>query len=157
MGIQVNRMEFIRVSKYNIVAIPTNMVDMLWTKLEPLLQLVADISPKNEFSLEHVKERAKKGDTLIIAVCLAEDIIAALTLEVMIFPAGKKSLCLPMIGGEFMEEWMLDFLDLAKAIAKDFNCTELRGFAVRKGWLRKARIHNQDWHEEYAVVTHQLG
>lgn len=54
-----------------------------------------------------------------------------------------------------MNEWMDRFLDIVKAIAKDFNCTELRGIAARKGWMRK--LKPLGWSEVSTIIKCDVG
>ena len=133
-----------------IIAIPANMVDFLWDKIKPHIELVVELS-QGELDVYKTKEKAKLGDLLFIAICDGSNIIATLVLEVRIFDSGKRVLCLPIIGGTRMTEWKQDFLKLAHQIARDFNCEELMGFASRKGWLRE--LKDDGFKEVYTTMS----
>ena len=136
--------------KLHIVAIPANMIEMLWDKVETHIQSVVNVS-HGELTCESSKERAMSGDVLLVAICDGTDIIAVNILEVRVFDSGKKALCIPIVGGSRMSEWKYDFLKYAHQIARDFDCEELRGFAVRKGWLRE--LKDDGWEEVYTTVS----
>jgi hypothetical protein len=46
-------------------------------------------------------------------------------------------------------------LDAEKEIAKSLGCVELRGCAVRNGWLRK--LNKTAWQEVHTVIKLKLG
>ena len=115
-------------SKYSIVAVPTTMVDLLWHQMEQFIQLVVDVS-HDEITCDSVKSAAKAGDLLLVPICDGPVIIAVNVLEIRTFESGKKVLCIPVVGGTNMMEWKDEFLTYMHSIARDFGCTELRGFA----------------------------
>jgi hypothetical protein len=133
-----------------LVAIPTNMVDVMWDKIVPYIDIVVELS-HGELESESTKLKAIDGEILLVAVCDGTDIIAVNILEVRIFESGKRAMCIPVVGGTRMAEWKYDFLKLAHQLARDFNCEELRGFAVRKGWLRE--LKDDGWEEVYTTVS----
>ena len=149
MGLQVDRLGAGSMSDLTISTVPPNLIDVMWSKLRPHLELVIDRAP-DEVSLETVKAKLKKGDAMIITISDGETVVAVNTLEVQIFETGHKVLFIPMTGGERMEEWLDRFLDMAHAVARDLKCHELRGMACRKGWLRTLKPH--DWYELHAVI-----
>jgi hypothetical protein len=53
-----------------------------------------------------------------------------------------------------MFQWGKEFLELVKSIAKHFECNELRGFAVRDGWMKILKDYG--WHENHVVITMPL-
>lgn len=134
---------------FTIAAIPATMIDLVWDRLIPHLERVVNTAP-DEVSLDQIYNHAKLGNVLIVAICKGSDIVAAVTLEVRTFESGLRTLHLPAVGGNEMMEWMDQFLDVAKAIAKDLNCTQLRGAAVRSGWMRV--LKDRGWSEVYTIV-----
>lgn len=141
-------------NKYDIIAVPVNMIDLLWYQIEPLLQLAVDISD-GEMTCEHVYDRAKEGNTLLICICEGPIIISVITVEIRDFPNGKKALCLPMVGGKDVDNWVDDFMEVIKQIAKDFKCEEIRGYAARLGWMRK--LKDKGWSELYSTICYKIG
>jgi len=120
---------------FNLAAIPANMVSLIWDKIEPTLQRVVSVSNR-ELTLEGIKKRCINGSNLIVTVCLENEIVAVTVLDVVEFESGLRAMYIPVVGGEYMNEWLEDAFVIAKAIAKDLNCTEVRGLAVRKGWMK---------------------
>lgn len=129
---------------YVVAGIPQNLIEVLWDDLAPHLQRVVDVA-HNEITLDSIKAKALRGDSLIVPICKGKEIVAVNTVEVRTFDSGEKALFIPVTGGDELDGWMEQFLEVAKGIAKDYQCTKLRGVAARKGWLRV--LKNQGWKE----------
>ena len=121
-----------------IAACPATMVPIVWARVAPMLQLPCDMS-HNETDIESVYARLMAGDSLLTLVSKGTEIVAAITLNVVTFDTGLKALYLPLVSGKYFDQWCDRYFKVVCAIAKDLNCTELRGISVRKGWLRKLR------------------
>lgn len=132
-----------------IAAIPASMVPMLWEKLVKHIEVPVSMS-HNESTVEFIYEQLVTGQMLAVTVSDGTDIEAVNILEVREFCTGLRTLYIPFVAGHRMDEWMDRFLDIAKAIAKDLNCTELRGIAVRKGWLRKLKDYG--WEDISTII-----
>jgi hypothetical protein len=138
---------------YIVAAVPVTLLDVLWDDIKPHIDRVVALA-EDEISTQSMYERAKNGEILVIIICRDTDIVAALTLEVRTFDTGVKALYVPVVGGNEMESWLDQFLNVAKAIAKDFGCTQLRGIAVRKGWLRI--LQSKGWDEVCTIIKADL-
>jgi len=68
--------------------------------------------------------------------------------------SGMKALYFPVISGTKMDLWMDDFMVFAKDLAEKMGCDELRGMAIRPGWIRALKHH--DWEEHYVVLKCKL-
>ena len=123
-------------SEYKISAVPANMIECLWDKIEPIIRRPIELS-HNEVTVDIAKKELMSGGVMLIVITKGPDIIAINTLEVRTFPTGKKALYIPLTGGDDLDKWMEEFLETAKQIAIGYKCTHIRGLAVRKGWLRK--------------------
>ena len=55
----------------------------------------------------------------------------------------------------YLDEWAEDFMVILKAAAKGYGCSELRGMAVRKGWMTK--LKPLGWEEMFTTVRCTLG
>ena len=135
--------------KFDLAAIPANMVNMLWDKIEPILDRVVRASNR-ELTTDGIKGRCISGHNLIVTVCLESEIIAVTVLDVVQFESGLRAMYIPVVGGEYMDEWLEESFEVAKALAKDLNCSEVRGLAARKGWMR--RLKNMNWEEIVTVI-----
>jgi len=123
-------------SGFIFAAIPPYLIDYVWKDVEVILQRVVDCS-HGELTIEHIKRKCKSGDMLLVAILKGDVIVAVNTADVVEFDSGLRVMYIPITGGDFIDEWLFDSLEVAKALARDYNCTELRGLSVRKGWLRK--------------------
>jgi hypothetical protein len=136
--------------KYSLAAVPANMIDIIWDKVEPVLDRVVKVSNR-ELTLDGIKGRCINGKNLLVTVCAGKEIIAVVVLDVVEFESGLRALYIPVVGGENMNEWLADSFEVAKAIAKDFNCTEVRGLSVRKGWMRV--LTKMNWQVITTVIS----
>ena len=134
---------------YQIAAIPVTLVEVLWDRLLPHIQRVVDIAP-DELTVEKIKERSLTADIVLTTISKGSNIIGVITLEIRTFDTGIRALYLPVIGGNEMFDWMDQYLDVAHAIAKDFNCQQIRGLAARKGWMRV--LKDKGFEEVYTAV-----
>jgi len=136
-------------SNITIAAVPQTLIEVIWDRVEELLQRVVNVS-HGELTLELIKKNLIKGDYLLITIAKGKDIIAVNILEIRTFQSGIKALYIPITGGDDLDEWMPRFLELAEGIARDYRCTEMRGLAVRAGWLRKLKPYG--WEPVHTVI-----
>lgn len=122
-------------NNYNIVALPPTLVEVLWDKIVPHLKKAIEIS-NGELTEEGIKRVLLSGNNMALLICRNENIAAVHTLEVRELSEGLRVLHINAIGGEEMGAWFEQYVLVMRAIAKDLNCTEVRGCAVRNGWLR---------------------
>lgn len=134
---------------YIISAIPVTLIDVIWPQVEPLLLKPIGLS-HGECDIVSVYNSIRKGNVLLLTVSLKSKIVAVLTVDVRTFESGLRTLYIPLIGGTDMPKWFDRAMYIIEAIAIDHNCTELRGIAVRKGWLR---ILEKDGWEEVSVTV----
>jgi hypothetical protein len=122
-------------SEYKIVALPTSLVPVLWDKMIPHLQKAIEIS-NGELTEEGVKGALVSGNQMALLICREESVVAVHTLEIKELSEGLRVLHINAIGGDEMDSWFEQYVLVMRAIAKDLNCTEVRGCAVRDGWLK---------------------
>ena len=134
---------------YAIGAVPANMIDLIWDRVEPLIKTVEEKAP-DDISLEVVRERLLSGNNLLVTVSSGPEIIAVNVIDIKELDTGMKILYIPITAGTDMENWIREFLDIAKAIALDHGCDELRGMAVRDGWLKKLKPYG--WEPMFTTV-----
>jgi len=129
------------------------MLDLLWHQIEPLLQLAVDTS-EGETTTEDIYIKTRNGDVLILCMCDGPIIDAVLTLQVITYLNGKRALCMPMVGGKYLDEWMNEGMEVVLQIARDMKCEEVRGYAARTGWLRK--LKHTKWKELYTTICYKV-
>lgn len=136
-------------NKLTIAAVSVALVPHMFPKAAPFLQKAIDKAP-NDLSLESVKQDLLSGNSMMVTISDGEDIVAVNTLTVSTYPTGHKVLYIPITGGERMDEWLDRFMELVHAVARDYECDEIRGMACRKGWLRALKDH--DWYDIHMII-----
>jgi len=132
-----------------ISAIPIPLIEVVWGQVEPILKTVTDVS-HGELTVDSVKAQLLRGDALLMTISENENIVAINTFEVREFGSGMKALYIPITGGKCMDGWLDRFLEIAKQTARDYGCNELRGLAVRKGWMRV--LKERGWEDVHQVI-----
>ena len=138
----------------SIAAIPAPMVDLVWDQVDPLIRSVQAKAP-DDISPAVVKEELVSGRKTLVVINRKERIIAVNVLDIKVLDSGVKVLYIPITAGTEMKDWMEDFLNIATAIAKDCGCIELRGLAVRKGWMKKLEPYG--WEEMFTTIRYRIG
>jgi hypothetical protein len=142
------------VSNYRFEVLHPYTIIQLWDELLPHIERVIKVS-NDEFTAESIKSRATSGNSLMITVFENDEIIAVTTAEVVTYDSGLKSLLIPIFAGDGMLDWGKQILELYTDMAKQLGCTELRGLAVRGGWMRILKDYG--WKESYTVISMPLG
>jgi len=137
-------------SKYRFEILHPYTIISKWDELLVHIERVVQVS-NEEFTAESIKHRAVSGNGMIVAIYNAENIVAVTTAEVVTYDSGLRSLLVPVFAGSELYEWGLEWLELHKKIAKQFNCVELRGFAVRSGWMKILKDYG--FKENHVVIT----
>jgi len=137
-----------------IGVVPATMIDLIWDKIIPLIALVEEKSPE-DIVCSVVKEQLIGGHQLLVTISRNTEVIAINVLDIRTLDSGVKVLYIPITAGAEMELWLDRFLEIAKAIAKDHECIELRGLAVRNGWLRK--LKPLGWEELFVTIRCKIG
>lgn len=151
MGVPVRWMEQTGIV---VSAVPCTLIDLLWEKVSAILARPIALA-HNEVTIDSTYKKLKSGESMLMVVSRGEYVLAAATLEVRELESGLRALYIPLVGGVEMDNWMERFLLICKAIAKDLNCTELRGIAVRKGWLKK--LNSFGWEEVSTMIKCKVG
>lgn len=154
MALQEHRLDTVGVDDYIIAAVPATLIDVIWDKIVPLIMKPIKLS-HGEASLDSIHKKLKTGDNLLLTISRGTDIVGIITLDIRVFESGLRTLYLPLIGGTEMFNWMDRALSICEAIAKDFDCTELRGIAVRKGWMRL--LEKRGWEEVSTTIRCPIG
>ena len=137
-----------------IAAVPCTMIDLIWDKVLPFVKMVEEKTPE-DIVAEVTKVELLKGALLLVTISRGTDLIAINVLDVRTLDSGVKVLYIPITAGSEMDLWIDRFLEITTAIAKDYNCVELRGLAVRNGWLRKLKPYG--WEEMFTTIRYKIG
>jgi hypothetical protein len=130
------------------------MIDLVWHQVEPLIERVVEKAPDDIVS-SIVHDELVLGNRMLVTISRGPDIIAVNVLDIKVLDSGVRCLYIPIIAGTEMELWLDRMHEVATTIAKEYNCTELRGLAVRKGWMSKLKPYG--WEEMFTTVRCPIG
>lgn len=117
-----------------ISAIPPDMVDAIWSRVEIFIQLAVDES-NNELCIDQIRQSLIDGDRVLIPIVEGCDIIAAFTVERIIYSTGKIVLNVVTVGGEGFIKWEDQISVVMLGIAKEYDCEEIY-IIGRPGWKK---------------------
>jgi len=132
-----------------IGACPPNLIGLLWDQVEALILDVVEKAP-DDISVSHTKKQLEAGEVLLVTISDGAELVAINVLNVSTLDTGLKVLYIPITSGTRMDEWLDDFMVVAHQMAKDYECTQIRGLSVRKGWLKKLEDHH--WSECFTTI-----
>jgi hypothetical protein len=138
---------------YKIAALPQTLIEPMWETVKPHLERVIELVA-DETTIEHIFDKALSGEVLIIVICKGVDIIAAMTADIRSYDTGLKALHIPQLGGDDFFEWRDQLDSVLFAIAKDFNCSQLR-IVGRRGWVKA--LKDLGWEEQYVILKKDVG
>ena len=136
-------------SELDIVVVTADRINEVWPQVKPLMERVVKKAP-DDMSIYKTRTRLYEGLTLLVTISEGSKIVAINTLTVETLDSGMKILCIPITSGDRMDEWLERFLEVARAIARDHGCEELRGLSVRKGWMKVLAEHG--WKESHVII-----
>jgi len=134
-----------------ISAVPRDRVDDVWHVVGPILQRAIEIN-RGTHDIGDIKTELL-ADRCGLWVAYDEgEIYAACTTRIVITPQNKM-LMIDWLGGERMDDWLDDALDVIESYAHDLGCERVE-IIGRKGWkvLRK-----YGWHDTAVVYQKELG
>lgn len=120
--------------KYQIVAIPSSMINLVWNQIEPHIDLAVAES-HGDLDKGNLRGRLESGQETILAVCEGSTIITTCIIAISILDGGRKVLFIPSLGGDNMNEWIEEGLKSLQTIAKELGCDGIRACG-RPGWVR---------------------
>jgi len=123
-------------SKFTMMVLPEQDAINLWdSTIWPLLAPAVMLS-NGESTEASLKQRVKLKDVAVVLAMFAGEPKLAFTLEVVEYDSGLRALFLPFISGDGIAELLADCFEELKQIARQSDCTEIRGMSVRHGWMR---------------------
>ena len=125
-------------SEHYIAAVPVEMIDLVWDKVEPLVESVIAVSG-GEVTTESTYKSLKQGVSLLVLICKGSEITAINTVEIRTLDSDMKVLYILLVSGSELDEWIDLFLEWVERLGKMNGCEELRGIASRKGWSKKMK------------------
>lgn len=132
-----------------IASVPSNLIDLVWDQMVPILDMCIRKAP-DDLVASVVYEQLKTNNSMLLMVYRGPKVIAINVLDIKVLDSGVRVLYIPIIAGSEMDVWLEEAHRICVQIAKDYNCTELRGIAVRKGWMSKLQPYG--WEEMFTTV-----
>lgn len=132
-------------------AVPTEVVEIVWKDVKPLLDKAVNTS-KGKFSIEDIYEYLLNGYYSLWIVMENKKVIAAITTRIVEYPASK-GMAMDWIGGENINKWLPVAQKQISEFAKECGCSHLEGFG-RKAWQRVLKKFN--WEPEYIAYRMEL-
>ena len=127
-------------------------VDSVWSVVRPMLQKVVTQSP-DDLSIEKIYHRLVAGNDLLILISTGTEFLASITMRIKTTDTGVRVLYLPVVSGNKMDTWLDKFLDFAKEIARDHQCTQIRGTG-RNGWVKK--LKSRGWNDMFTTIAYNV-
>lgn len=139
---------------YQFTIVPIPLIPHIWDKVAPLIEDVIAKAP-DDIDMDTCLDSLLSFGSILMTVTRGNKLIAVNTLRVQVLESGTRALYIPVVSGTEMDDWMDEFLEIAKKLALDHACTELRGLAARRGWLSKLKPYG--WEEVFTTVRCKLG
>ena len=123
---------------------------VVWPYLSPAVEL-----SNGETTEASLKQRVKMGEVNVVLALKKGDPKLAFTLEITEYDSGLRVLSLPFISGAGIAELLSDCFEDLKKIARQSNCTEIRGMSVRRGWMKI--LKPLGWEPVHEVIKCNVG
>lgn len=140
-------------NNYKLAIIPPALIPVVWDYVYPMLLDICDLA-NGEMTPDTILARCERGDSILLSVVLEETIKCVISLEVVVYDSGLRTLLVAFVSGEGMNEWFLQVEDFCVNMAKNLNCTEIRGMAVRDGWGRF--LKDKQYKQTHVIYTKQV-
>ncbi len=106
----------------------------IWEEVAELLGPACDRSFGQE-TIQTLRASLMSGSEGLFVIETLEDIIGAVTYEVITYNTGLRVLAINYAGGVAMESQMPEVIDMFHALRRRFMCDRVR-IMGRKGWIR---------------------
>src|SRR5688572_14783801 len=131
-----------------VTVIPVEALHEMWPKVEPFIEAAWEQSP-GVYRAVDILARILEGYEVLWGVFDEENNpVGAFTTELHSFPLCRR-LLVSCLGGERLNDWAEEALDVVKKYATDLGCTHLdargrkgfRAFARKTGWKEAAVLY----------------
>jgi len=117
-----------------IGAIRPEMIKIIWPVVVGMIKLAIEES-NEEISIDNIYHRLIDKDMILVTVAEDGEVIAAMTLERIVFNTGKTVLHLCTIGGDGYKKWWPLIDKVIDELAAEHDCEEIY-IIGRPGWKR---------------------
>jgi hypothetical protein len=138
-----------------ISAINTDMAEVIWPTMRPFIEMAIGKS-NGELDIEETYQKIMINELLPLAVMEKETgkLLAVVTLERRTFESGKAVLNIMTAGGEEVDQWFEEVLDIAEKLAKEQGCEDVY-IIGRPGWKRK--LNHLGYGVVHTVLSKKVG
>ena len=135
-----------------VSGIPSSRITDVWDKCKEYIELGNNKS-KQEMNIEDIYEKLLVAEMQLWIVYDEEaNIKSVLTTEIVIYPR-MKTCRIVTLGGEGMDIWVEQFLDILEEWAIDNDCVAMET-ACRKGFIKK--LEKFGYEHTYTILTKEL-
>lgn len=134
-----------------IFGIHRDHIDELWMEIHPFIKMGCDYSA-GELDPDDVYEMINEGYVVPIVMKDQGEIAAVITMEMTETKSGK-TMFLMTAGGDNIDVWLDEFLDVADNIAKEQGCDKM-AIKGRPGWVRKLKTHG--FEHKYTILERDI-
>ena len=131
--------------------VPISTVPEIWDKVTKVLGKSIDTS-KGKFFVHDVFESVMEQNYLLWVATVDDDIVAAATTRVIVYP-NKQALAIDWMGGSKMKLWLPLVQKAMEDYAIQTGCSHLEGYG-RKGWARW--LSKYGWEPDYIAYKMEL-
>ena len=128
--------------------VPKHLLGIVWPKVERYLAAAVKTAG-GKCSVEDVKAGIESDVYLLWVVLDGDEIIAAVTTRVVVYPQ-RNGMALDWLGGTRMKEWIGMVNDTVSEHARSHGCSHLEGYG-RPAWRKF--LHPHVWKEEYVAFS----
>lgn len=108
-----------------------------WDEIAPFIQL-AVYESNGELTLESVRLKVEAKEIAIATVYSDDQLVAAISFDIIDFESGLRVLNIQCAGGTFMDDWFEQVEAISNSLAKQHNCSKVY-IIGRAGWVRKMK------------------
>ena len=117
-----------------ISAIPTHMVEVIWPRVQDMIQVAIDHS-NGELDIDQMYTKIVDSEMLLLTINENDRIVATLTIEKRSFDTGKTIMNVVTAGGADMHLWISEVDRVLNQLAKEHGCEDIY-IIGRVGWVR---------------------
>jgi hypothetical protein len=139
-GVESQRQELGRLpveERLRVSVVDPNNLPPIWDEVAELLGPACDTSFGQD-TIKTLRASLMSGNEGLFVIESLEDIIGAVTYEVITYDTGLRVLAINYAGGVNMDSQMPSVIDMFHALKRHFMCDRVR-VTGRKGWIRYMR------------------
>ena len=136
-----------------VSGIPSSKIDEVWEECKDYIEMGNDKS-RQEMNLEDIYKKLSDADMQLWVIFDPKDkeIHSVLTTEIVTYPR-KKTCRIVTLGGQNLDDWVEEFLDILEEWAVAHNCMAMET-CCRKGFIKK--LEKFGYKHTYTILGKEL-